>query len=104
MSTIIVVALRIFHLSAEHARESGVSTAAVRSVHHSGCSHPRNLPLTVHQPSVAVPSRHEGPGSKRTPDYCHQPEPTRGILVLNSSVYELSTTITLQIKLSLSST
>ena len=72
---------------------------------HSGCTHPGNLPLTVRQSSVDVPSHHESPGSKRTPDYCHQPESSQGILVFSCFVYEHSTTIiTLKIKLILSST
>jgi len=102
-STITVVVFTIFHLSTGHDTDTDLSTAAVCRVQHSGCTHPGNLPHTVHQSSVAVPSHHEGPGSKRTPDYCHQPEPSQGNLVFNSSLYELSTIITLQIMLSLSS-
>jgi len=64
------------YLSAGNASDAGVPNAAVCSVQYSGCSHPGNLPHTVHQSSVDVPSHHEGPGSKRTPDYCHQPEPS----------------------------
>jgi hypothetical protein len=90
-STIKVVVFAIFNLSTEHDTDTDLSTAAVRRVQHSGCTHPGNLPLTVLQSSVAVPSHHEGPGSKRTPDYCHQPEPSQGYLVFNSFLYELST-------------
>jgi hypothetical protein len=77
-STVTVVALTLFHPSAEHDTEAGVFTAAVCSVQHSGCSHPGDLPLTFNQSSVSIPNYYEGPGSKRTPDYCHQPEPTQG--------------------------
>jgi len=90
-STVTVVVFKIFHLSTEHETEPGLSNAAVCRVQHSGCTHPGILPHTDLQSSVAVPSHHEGPGSKRTPDYCHQPEPSQGNLVFNSFLYEIST-------------
>ena len=68
------------YLSAGNASKSGVSTVAVRSVQHQGCSHPGNLPHTGRQSSVDVPSLNEGLGSKGTPDYCHQSEPSQGFL------------------------
>ncbi|GFG28377.1 hypothetical protein Cfor_10540 [Coptotermes formosanus] len=65
----------LYYFSAGNAPQPCVSTAAVCSVLHQGCTHPGNLPLTVRQSPVDVSSHHEGPGSKRTQHYCHQPEP-----------------------------
>lgn len=73
-------------LSAGNESQPGVDISAGRSVLRRVCTHPGNLPYTVHQSPVAIPNHHEGLGSERTRNYCHQSASSQGFSTLNTPV------------------